>query len=1364
MDMDCSKPLPPSPPHSPPVPPRSPLRPPPRRPQPLHMSIVTNIEASSGNDSKAQESAASADSPIPLSASLLKQQQEPIPSPVSAQTRASKSALTKRQHALHELLSSERAYASDLALIKDVHIPLALGQPAAFHIPASATKTSNNARTLSTASSSTTSSFASATSVGTTSTSATSAASVASSSSMPSAPSLDGPPPMTPADARMIFSNIADLAVFSDHFCDLLQDALGSEIEGGYGEDCVGEAFLAVIPDLETPYKHYITKHSSALAHLTSMTVSLPPVPPPPISDSQSTLTPSTSKDTSSTLSTSTNGTASPTPTPAQTSLANYLSLTRAIASTHTHAWDLPSLLIKPVQRLLKYPLLLQAIIDSTPESHPDYIHLKEAKSRMEEVARSVNEGRRRKEVVREVLEHAKARGGPFSLGIGGGKGAGKNLSTNMSIESLGLGAMGFASVGGIGMGVVGGAGKKKSSLGKMKSLKGKSNSSLPSTDDASHPLDTAPFVESPTASAPNLASTSSTPPSSSTPRPSISSATTVSTNPEAIAVAELAAQLDHTYAFLHGFARDAVAWTRAVKRSVEHLELWSRAFARVIGLRVEGDAPGGGNSSADSGLSGGSGSGSGVMVSMPGEDGVGPAGHGDDATGPGGPNAEFEGEEGALQSEAFDAFLNVVRIHLLPLSAALEPQLRTRVLAPAASLVRSMDEPKTIVNAMNSARPLHEHLLHTPISSSSITSSSKSRPSAQLLHASSTYLALRGQLYTELPAYVALLQRGVSAVLAEWAALQEDYFRESKLRWAELWEMLRVEGEGNTGGAGESVAVWETRWREVFEVVNSMAITRPIVKDKTSKDKDKKRSRNGSISGLPGVSGIVSGLESSARSMTSSRDVPSPSFSPGVSGVTSMLASLDPALPHTGRQPNTNGYGSGYGPTSWHGAPSSQGLPYVSGPLPLAPRPRTRGLSASEVVTLRSAHRDSLHYADNYHVEMESRWLSERERERELGYSAGQSAQSKRSSSRSRRTAGTSISSGERSLGAAGSGGSAAELDYALGFGIGDPGYEEYSEFLARDLRERERLYREAGGHSGFGHEPEYGEFEGDWRVYDDFAQMMMLDGEYRERGATMPGDFDPVSDYVTGGLASSFSQSQTVSTPKAHPRTKSMPALGSSPGSSDMPFSSQNAGSSRSSREEGRGREKEKEREKVKDVEKEKDKDRGRTSRKPSLRRKLTDSIRPTPSGSGTQVQATQSRHRSPSARSINRDNNYFAVDPDAPPTPPANSHFSASITSSTGHSNSYPSWTSAPAKYMCQVVHACHPPPGVSYFSYPFFTLVEGDVYEVLHEAGHPSMHPKLPLHIDDGADCLLLVRDANAVIGWALASFLIPLDDI
>jgi hypothetical protein len=47
-------------------------------------------------------------------------------------SHTSTTGMTKRHHALHELLSSERAYASDLALIREVHIPLALGEVLLF--------------------------------------------------------------------------------------------------------------------------------------------------------------------------------------------------------------------------------------------------------------------------------------------------------------------------------------------------------------------------------------------------------------------------------------------------------------------------------------------------------------------------------------------------------------------------------------------------------------------------------------------------------------------------------------------------------------------------------------------------------------------------------------------------------------------------------------------------------------------------------------------------------------------------------------------------------------------------------------------------------------------------------------------------------------------------------------------------------------------------------------------------------------------------------------------------------------------------------------------------------------------------------
>lgn len=79
---------------------------------------------------------------------------------------------------------------------------------------------------------------------------------------------------------------------------------------------------------------------------------------------------------------------------------------------------------------------------------------------------------------------------------------------------------------------------------------------------------------------------------------------------------------------------------------------------------------------------------------------------------------------------------------------------------------------------------------------------------------------------------------------------------------------------------------------------------------------------------------------------------------------------------------------------------------------------------------------------------------------------------------------------------------------------------------------------------------------------------------------------------------------------------------------------------------------------------------------------------------------------------------------------------------------------------AKYVCQVVHAWKQPMTISYFNFPFFTLVEGENFDVLHEAGHPSTHPDLPLPIDDGENCLLLCRDGAGEVGWALASFLAP----
>lgn len=74
---------------------------------------------------------------------------------------------------------------------------------------------------------------------------------------------------------------------------------------------------------------------------------------------------------------------------------------------THTHtcarlvtqAWDLQSLLIKPVQRVLKYPLLLGKLVQTTTESHPDYRLLHRAREVVGHVAQDINEIKRRKDL-----------------------------------------------------------------------------------------------------------------------------------------------------------------------------------------------------------------------------------------------------------------------------------------------------------------------------------------------------------------------------------------------------------------------------------------------------------------------------------------------------------------------------------------------------------------------------------------------------------------------------------------------------------------------------------------------------------------------------------------------------------------------------------------------------------------------------------------------------------------------------------------------------------------------------------------------------------------------------------------------------
>ncbi|RAK99663.1 putative Rho guanyl nucleotide exchange factor [Aspergillus ibericus CBS 121593] len=84
--------------------------------------------------------------------------------------------------------------------------------------------------------------------------------------------------------------------------------------------------------------------------------------------------------------------------------VAIWLKECRDWASDLTTAWDLDSLLVKPVQRILKYPLLLSELLDSTPSDHPDHPALVSALEEVTNISVRINEMKKRADLVGQVV------------------------------------------------------------------------------------------------------------------------------------------------------------------------------------------------------------------------------------------------------------------------------------------------------------------------------------------------------------------------------------------------------------------------------------------------------------------------------------------------------------------------------------------------------------------------------------------------------------------------------------------------------------------------------------------------------------------------------------------------------------------------------------------------------------------------------------------------------------------------------------------------------------------------------------------------------------------------------------------------
>jgi hypothetical protein len=84
--------------------------------------------------------------------------------------------------------------------------------------------------------------------------------------------------------------------------------------------------------------------------------------------------------------------------------VAIWLKECRDWASDLTEAWDLDSLLVKPVQRIMKYPLMLSNLLKATPNDHPDRASLSSALEEVVNISVRINEMKKRVDLVGQVV------------------------------------------------------------------------------------------------------------------------------------------------------------------------------------------------------------------------------------------------------------------------------------------------------------------------------------------------------------------------------------------------------------------------------------------------------------------------------------------------------------------------------------------------------------------------------------------------------------------------------------------------------------------------------------------------------------------------------------------------------------------------------------------------------------------------------------------------------------------------------------------------------------------------------------------------------------------------------------------------
>lgn len=196
-----------------------------------------------------------------------------------------------------------------------------------------------------------------------------------------------------PDDKKTLFGNCDELERFSLHFYDELRRAVApvyvpakdkrwmnkrgsfSTTESGTGTSLttpegidderdratnVGHAFLQNLQQMEHVYSYYLKNHDAANQRLAALRN---------------------------------------TPT-----VKCWLDECHNNASDITSAWDLDSLLVKPTQRVAKYPMLLSQLLETTPQDHPDREAINAAATNSISMLTRINDAKKRADLVDQIV------------------------------------------------------------------------------------------------------------------------------------------------------------------------------------------------------------------------------------------------------------------------------------------------------------------------------------------------------------------------------------------------------------------------------------------------------------------------------------------------------------------------------------------------------------------------------------------------------------------------------------------------------------------------------------------------------------------------------------------------------------------------------------------------------------------------------------------------------------------------------------------------------------------------------------------------------------------------------------------------